>query len=207
MLSSFPQEKLDPRVKRTRELIQRSFMEIIDEKGFTSISVQDITARAGINRATFYAHYTDKFDLLDKAIGEMFRAEIERRMLNVCEFQVDNLRSLVVTVCEFVGKIHTHTDHEEQYQILAEAQIRNQVFGLILHWLEKIETIRNCSVSGSGLPRQQAGRFTAWPTNGHTKKGYPPPKHLPMKSCRSLPLTLGKRSSLQDKIVSCVDLF
>jgi AcrR family transcriptional regulator len=161
MLSSFPTEKLDPRVKRTRELIQRSFMEIVDEKGFNSISVQDITARAGINRATFYAHYPDKYDLLDKAIGEMFRAEIERRMLNVCEFRVENLRSLVVTVCEFVGKIHTHTDHEEQYQTLAEAQIRNQVFGLILHWLEKIETIRNCSVS-----RERAATAASWAIYG-----------------------------------------
>jgi AcrR family transcriptional regulator len=161
MLSSFPQEKLDPRVKRTRELIQRSFMETIDEKGFNAISVQDITARAGINRATFYAHYTDKYDLLDKAIGEMFRAEIERRMLNVCEFRLENVRMLVITVCEFVGKIHSHNDKEEQYQTLAEAQIRNQVYALILHWLEKIETIRNCSVS-----RERAATAASWAIYG-----------------------------------------
>src|SRR5512139_1794167 len=138
MLSSYPHPlgKLDPRVKRTRELIQRSFMEIVDEKGFNSLSVQDITARAGINRATFYAHFPDKYALLDYAIGEMFRAEIERRMLNVCEFRLENLRTLVITVCEFVAQIHSHTDREEQYQTLAEAQIRNQVYVLILHWLE-----------------------------------------------------------------------
>lgn len=161
MLSSFPQERLDPRVKRTRELIQRSFVEIVDEKGFNSISVQDITARAGINRATFYAHFPDKYALLDYAIGEMFRAEIERRMLNVCEFRLENLRTLVIAVCEFVAKIHTHTDREEQYQTLAEAQIRNQVYGLILHWLEKIETIRNCSVS-----RERAATAASWAIYG-----------------------------------------
>jgi AcrR family transcriptional regulator len=163
MLSSFPHPlgKLDPRVKRTRELIQRSFMETVDEKGFNAISVQDVTARAGINRATFYAHYTDKYDLLDKAISEMFRAEIERRMLNVCEFRLDNVRMLVITVCEFVGKIHSHTDKEEQYQTLAEAQIRNQVYALILHWLEKIETIRNCSVS-----RERAATAASWAIYG-----------------------------------------
>jgi AcrR family transcriptional regulator len=161
MLPSFPQEKLDPRVKRTRELIQRSFIEIVDEKGFNSISVQDITARAGINRATFYAHFPDKYALLDYAIGEMFRAEIERRMLNVCGFRLENLRMLVITVCEFVGKIHTHTDREEQYQTLAEAQIRNQVYGLILHWMEKIETIRNCSVS-----RERAATAASWAIYG-----------------------------------------
>jgi len=159
--STFPEEKLDPRVKRTRDLIQRSFIEIVDEKGFYSLSVQDITSRAGINRATFYAHFPDKYALLDYAIGEMFRAEIERRMLNVCEFRIENLRTLVITVCEFVGKIHSHTDKEEQYQTLAEAQIRNQVYGLILHWLEKIETIRNCSVS-----RERAATAASWAIYG-----------------------------------------
>ena len=161
MLSSFPQEKLDPRVRRTRDLIQRSFMELVEEKGFNSISVQDITTRAGINRATFYAHFPDKFALLDFAIGEMFRAEIEHRMLNVCEFQMENLRTLVITVCEFVGRIHSHTEREEQYQTLAEAQIRNQVYALILHWLEKIETIRNCSVS-----RERAATAASWAIYG-----------------------------------------
>lgn len=161
MLSTFPEEKLDPRVKRTRELIQRSFMEIVSEKGFQSISVQDITARAGVNRATFYAHFPDKFALLDYAIGEAFRDELEQRMLNVCEFQVANVRTLIVTVCEFVGKIHSHTDREEQYQTLVESQIRSQVYGLILHWLEKIETINNCTVS-----RERAATAASWAIYG-----------------------------------------
>lgn len=161
MLSTYPEEKLDPRVKRTRDLIRQSFMDIVAEKGFNSISVQDVTSRAGVNRATFYAHFTDKYDLLDKAIGESFRDEIEHRMLNVCEFQIDNLRTLVVTVCEFVGKIHSHTDSEEQYQTLVEAQIRSQVYFLILHWLEKIETIRNCSVS-----RERAATAASWALYG-----------------------------------------
>ena len=55
-----PNEKLDPRVKRTRGLILQAFGEILAEKGFHSLSVQDITEKAGINRATFYAHFEDK---------------------------------------------------------------------------------------------------------------------------------------------------
>jgi AcrR family transcriptional regulator len=161
MLSTYPEEKLDPRVKRTRDLIRRSFMDIVSETGFDSISVQDVTGRAGVNRATFYSHFPDKYALLDYAIGESFRDEIERRMLNVCEFRVDNLHTLVVTVCEFVGKIHSHTGSEEQYQTLAEAQIRNQVYSLILHWLEKIETIRNCAVS-----RERAATASSWAIYG-----------------------------------------
>jgi len=51
------EEKVDPRIRRTRMLLEDAFSELIREKDFQSITIQDITARAGINRATFYAHF------------------------------------------------------------------------------------------------------------------------------------------------------
>ena len=74
------EEKLDPRVKRTRSLILRAFEELLAEKNFESISVQDVTDGAQINRATFYAHFQDKYALLDYAISQMFKQEIEKRL-------------------------------------------------------------------------------------------------------------------------------
>ncbi|HET9905384.1 MAG TPA: TetR family transcriptional regulator, partial [Anaerolineales bacterium] len=59
------QEKLDPRFKRTRNLILKSFGELLAEKNFENISVQDVTDKAEINRATFYKHFVDKYALLD----------------------------------------------------------------------------------------------------------------------------------------------
>ena len=53
MLSNSKEEKLDPRVKRTRSLILRRLRRSPPEKGFQSVSVQDITEKAEINRATF----------------------------------------------------------------------------------------------------------------------------------------------------------
>ena len=47
------EENLDPRVKRTRGLILQSFESLLAEKGFESISVQDVTDKAQVNRATF----------------------------------------------------------------------------------------------------------------------------------------------------------
>ena len=52
-------EKLDPRVKRTRTLLEQAFMDLIQEEGFQGVTVQDIAERAGVNRATFYAHFAD----------------------------------------------------------------------------------------------------------------------------------------------------
>src|ERR1700728_2063485 len=62
--------RADPRVTRTRKLIRDSLTSLLAEKSFESISVQDIAERATINRATFYAHFTDKFALLDALVRE-----------------------------------------------------------------------------------------------------------------------------------------
>ena len=89
------EEKLDPRVKRTRSLILQAFGELLAEKGFEAISVQDITDKAEINRATFYKHFVDKYALLDYTIKERFKQEIEKRALDAChsgrEFDPDIL--------------------------------------------------------------------------------------------------------------------
>ena len=56
----------DRRILRTRQAIQAAFVDLVKEKGFDALSVTDITARANINRGTFYLHYTDKYDLLEQ---------------------------------------------------------------------------------------------------------------------------------------------
>ena len=90
------EEKLDPRVKRTRSLILQAFSSLLAEKGFESISVQDVTDKAEINRATFYAHFPDKYALLNYSINQMFRHEIEKRTLNACHYTPDNLKNLIL---------------------------------------------------------------------------------------------------------------
>ena len=64
--------KLDPRVERTREALRGALMALIEEKGFEAISVQDISERARLNRATFYLHYRDKQDLLIRTSEAVF---------------------------------------------------------------------------------------------------------------------------------------
>lgn len=60
----------DRRVTRTRQLIAASFLDILFKKPYTDISVVDIAEHANINRSTFYAHFLDKEDLLEKLVGE-----------------------------------------------------------------------------------------------------------------------------------------
>lgn len=56
----------DLRVQRTLQLIQDALIDLTAQKGFANVTVLDITRQAKINRATFYRHYQDKFDLLDR---------------------------------------------------------------------------------------------------------------------------------------------
>ncbi|MFJ7679699.1 TetR/AcrR family transcriptional regulator [Peribacillus sp. NPDC097198] len=58
--------------RKTKQLIQTSFIHILEEKSFDSITVGDITKTAQINRGTFYLHYQDKFDLLDRIEQQLF---------------------------------------------------------------------------------------------------------------------------------------
>lgn len=62
---------MDLRVRRTKEAIRKALVELIEEKGFDSLTVKDITSRAKINRGTFYTHYQDKFDLMVKCQEEI----------------------------------------------------------------------------------------------------------------------------------------
>ena len=55
---------MDRRVQRTRKLLRESLMELILEVGYDAISIQDITDKANLGRATFYLHFKDKDELL-----------------------------------------------------------------------------------------------------------------------------------------------
>jgi AcrR family transcriptional regulator len=62
----------DLRVRRTRKLLQEALIDLTVEKGFSSVTVRDIAERAMVNRATFYRHYQDKYDLLDKYMDDLY---------------------------------------------------------------------------------------------------------------------------------------
>jgi len=65
-------EREDRRTRRTRELLHHSLLELMLEKRFDSISVQEIVDRADVGRSTFYAHFRDKEDLAATEFARMF---------------------------------------------------------------------------------------------------------------------------------------
>lgn len=67
----------DPRIIRTRQLIRDAFVELVQETDIEKISVNRIAERATINRVTFYLHYRDIPDMLEKMADDMIE-EIKR---------------------------------------------------------------------------------------------------------------------------------
>ncbi|WNR45455.1 TetR/AcrR family transcriptional regulator [Paenibacillus roseipurpureus] len=63
--------RTDPRVIRTRQLIRDAFIELLQEIELEKITVNRIAERATINRVTFYLHYKDIPDMMDKLSEDM----------------------------------------------------------------------------------------------------------------------------------------
>lgn len=65
------EKKIDQRVRLTRNLLKNALVELMQKQHITKISIRALCETAGINRSTFYVHYTDQFDLLNKVEQEV----------------------------------------------------------------------------------------------------------------------------------------
>ncbi len=71
----------DRRVRRTRSSIRRAFLDLLNEKEYTQITVTELSERADINRKTFYAYYSGMEELLwelEKGLVEDYRGLCDR---------------------------------------------------------------------------------------------------------------------------------
>lgn len=66
-------KQIDHRTRVTCYLIQKAFTNLLKEKPIQSISIRELCEKAGINRGTFYAHYQDIYDLLEKMENDMMQ--------------------------------------------------------------------------------------------------------------------------------------
>jgi AcrR family transcriptional regulator len=102
------QQKADRRSQRTYRLVSSAFAELMVEKPYEEILVQDILDRAGIGRTTFYAHYFDKEDVL----GSIIEQELEMLTHQIAH---STARQRVVPSLE----LFDHVYHSQNQQFLA----------------------------------------------------------------------------------------
>src|SRR6266498_5729971 len=120
--------RIDPRVTRTRKLLLDAFLSPMAEKSFDEITVQDIATRATVNRATFYAHFVDKYALVDELIREGFTQMLQQRMATRAGSIEEQLRRLILAVCDYWTALHAQCQHSyRMFDSLVEAQVKAQL--------------------------------------------------------------------------------
>ncbi len=108
----------DERVIKTKKLIKIALSELIQEKGFDHVTITDLTQRANINRGTFYLHYQDKYDLLEKFENEVLddintNAENYIKSIKDIDFLGEDFSN---EIKPFINKIFTYI--KENYIIM-----------------------------------------------------------------------------------------
>lgn len=129
--------KVDPRVKRTYRLLQQALNELLTEKDFHNVTVQDIAERAEVNRATFYAHFEDKYALLHYHVRETFQERLDMKLTGEPAFTRENLRLLTLTACEYLGDFlgrctpsPTHSDRATMVR-----KVQSHIYDVVYAWL------------------------------------------------------------------------
>lgn len=112
-------EKQDLRVRRTNAQIEKAFFSLLKEKGFKAMTVQDISKQARIGRSTFYSHYYDKYDLLEKLVANytaVFRRIVDQRFsIHTPEIGSNTVKVLILALTDYrdillqLFDIHTET--------------------------------------------------------------------------------------------------
>lgn len=123
-------EKKDRRVQRTQQLLEAALLSLIKEKEFETISVQEIIDRANVGRATFYAHYDNKEDLLESGFDGLLATLRERQR---------EARSRVGPMEDRLFAFSHHLlAHADEHRDIFPAMVSKRGGALIQHLLRKL---------------------------------------------------------------------
>lgn len=167
-------KKIDPRTVRTLKSLRAALEELLSEKEFSKVTVQDITERAGVNRATFYDRFTDKYDLLNYSVHEEFQSRLANWLPEAPLLTIDNLRIMTQVVCEFLSGFlgHCAAAPQSDDQFIMVRQVQLSMYDAILTWTnrsvlpggrspiapETIATVTSFAIFGAVLEWTQNGR-------------------------------------------------
>jgi AcrR family transcriptional regulator len=144
----------DRRIQRTRQLLEAGLLSLIKEKDFESISVQEIIDRANVGRATFYAHYDNKEDLLESGFDGLLTTLRERQRA---------ARSHEAPIEErLVAFSHHLLAHADEHRAIFPAMVSKRGGALIQHLLRNLlvkvvrEDVREAALAASRPAPEEA---------------------------------------------------
>jgi AcrR family transcriptional regulator len=108
-----------------------------------SISIQDITERATINRATFYAHFSDKYALMDAIVREQFQRAIAERLPPNPGWNRHCLQVLVRVIFALLGESHPECKlGEARFVTLSNQAVQQELAELLRGWIKAASVAR-----------------------------------------------------------------
>ncbi|GEK34027.1 TetR family transcriptional regulator [Kurthia sibirica] len=115
-------EITDPRAIRTRELLDGAFNTLIRKKSFEQITVKDITENAGVNRATFYAHYLDKYEMLDTVLGSQLKMIMQTHFSCHQALTEETLEKMMLAIFDVHNQMASqcHTGYQSIHRLVEE---------------------------------------------------------------------------------------
>jgi AcrR family transcriptional regulator len=166
-------EVRDPRIRRTRQLLQSALKRLMETKSFDEISVQDITEAATVNRATFYDHYTDKFALLEAMVAGGFHQLLHDRNVTFDGSCPSAVGAIVLAACDYLTLSHAGGDCERQsaFEPLVDAAMVGAVQRILLQGMP--------SASRSALPTEVIAAAASWAICGAVKQWFSLPHRPP----------------------------
>ncbi len=147
-----PDENVDPRIRRSRRMLQDALASLMTTRDFEKISIGDIAEAATLNRATFYDHYPDKFALLECLIGTRFGELMALRGVRVSECS-GALRALALGVCDYLAETQARGGKVQT------ASFQGAIVGVIRTML--MEGLREQRYAGA-VPAEVVASTVAW---------------------------------------------
>ena len=157
-------ERMDPRIRRTRKLLQDALRRLLEQKEFDKISVQDITEAATVNRATFYAHYPDKFALLEEWIRVSFLELLSQRNVRFDGTCSSAFRAIILAVCDYLVETQKSlSSRQHQFEPFLEGTVIDQVRQLLFEGFKR-------HPSGRRIPEETIAATASWAIYGAVKQ-------------------------------------
>ncbi|WP_379144698.1 TetR/AcrR family transcriptional regulator [Paenibacillus sp. sgz500992] len=126
---------MNVRMTQTKQSLINAFFHLVSKKDFEKITIADITKGAQVNRATFYAHFTDKYELLDYVMGDSASASIVKHTAGVVKFDQDSILQLVLAVCDFYQPPNIQC--RSSYVGLVIPQLKEKIVNELKEYLSK----------------------------------------------------------------------
>ena len=124
---------VDPRVTRTKKLLMDAFREIAKEKKLQTVTIKDITERATVNRATFYAHFYDKYDIMDYTLSETVLKNLNDALDVSSELNETTLSSSFITITSYIQETHNECKlNSEAYGQVVEKRVKEELEDIFL---------------------------------------------------------------------------